>query len=374
MEWPMPHDRAALDGFFAELRRVWTMAGPPSYEDFKKLSTKVKGPAQAGGPWVDVLSRSTTQDILAGRRHHPPKWQWVARFLTVLRAAAAEAGVDPDSLGTLAEWKKRHEAACAAVASMSQMARVAGGGHVQASGSTTSPEYGRARVPRQATGPVLDEEDAHPDTTLASLLRTVGREWWHDYRDLVPDWFGAYLSLEPAASLIRAYDTTLVPGLLQTEAYAEAAIRIASLTSDQAAVRPRVELRMRRQQLLNRPDAPKLWVIIDEAAVRRRFGSAKTMRGQITHLIEVSQQPNITVQVIPLDTSVHAVAGGPITFLRFARSHLPDVVYLEQLTGALYLPSQGDVSHYITVLGRLAIEALEPAATADFLREILLEM
>lgn len=107
----MPHsDRAALDGFIAELRRVWTMAGPPSYQDFEKLSISVKGPAEGGDLW---LPRSTTQEILSGRRRHPPKWRWVIRFITVLRVAAAEAGVDPDRIGTLAEWKQKHEAASA---------------------------------------------------------------------------------------------------------------------------------------------------------------------------------------------------------------------------------------------------------------------
>jgi hypothetical protein len=367
-------DHAALDGFVSELRKVWTMAGPPSYEDFKKLSMKVKGPAQAGGPWVVVMSRSTTQDILAGRRQYPPKWQWVARFLTVLQVAAAEAGVDPDSLGTLAEWKQKHEAVSAAMAATPLLAGAAGGGHGYASMPADVLEDGRGRVLRQATSLLPDAKDARRDAAVAPLLRMVGQNWWHDYRDLVPDWLGPYLSLEPAASLIRAYDTMLVPGLLQTEEYAGAAIRFSGLTLDQAAVTRLIELRMRRQHLLGRPDPPKLWVIIDESAVRRRLGTARTMRAQVGHLIEMSQQPNVTVQVIPLDTSVHAVAGGPITLLRFPHSDLPDVVYLEQLTDALYLPWLGDVSHYITVFDRLALEALTPGETREFLHEVFMDM
>jgi hypothetical protein len=357
MDWLMYYrDRAALDGFFAELRQVWTLAGPPSYQDFEKLSMKVKGPAGADGEW---LPRSTTQDILSGRRRQPPKWRWVARFIMVLRVAAEQAGVNPDKLGTLAEWKQKHEAVRAALAASREFALAAGGDGALTAGLTTSAE--------------CDPEWVR-DPELAALLRTVGQDWWHEYRDLVPDWFGAYLSLEPAASLIRAYETMLVPGWLQTEAYAETAIRLSWITLNPAAVSRLVEFRMRRRQILARPDAPKLWVIIDETAVRRRLGSANTMRAQISHLIRVSQQRNITVQVVPLETSVHALAGGPITFLRFPRSDMRDVVYLEQLTGALYLPRQGDVSHYMSVLSGLAIEALSPAETTDFLREVLLDI
>lgn len=100
------YDRVALESFVAELHRVWTMAGPPSYADLEILSARVKGPTQETGPRMQVLPKSTTQEILTGRRHQPPRWQWVSRFWAVLRVAAAEAGVDPDSLGTLAEWKQ----------------------------------------------------------------------------------------------------------------------------------------------------------------------------------------------------------------------------------------------------------------------------
>lgn len=311
-------NRTAMDGFIAELRRAWTMAGPPSYEDLRKLSTRVDGPSR-DGPSRSVLSRSTTQDILAGHRQHPPRWQWVARFVTVLKAAAAEAGVDPECLGTRAEWKQKHEAAFAAPA----------------------------------------EPGNEPEK----------RDWWHEYRDLVPDWFATYLSLEPAATLIRAYETTVVPGLLQTRDYAEAAIRVSSRGLGEEAIRRLVDLRMRRQRILFRPDAPRLWVCIDEAALRHRLGSAETMRGQISHLIDMARRPNIAIQIIPLDTSINAMAGGPIGFLRFSRADVPDLVYLEQLTGALYLSRSGDVSHYMTVLDSLGIESLSPAESVKLLTE-----
>jgi hypothetical protein len=366
----VPHcDRDARDGFIAELNRVWTLAGPPSYADFRKLSMQVKGPAEAGAEW---LSRSTTQDILAGRRRRPPKWRWVARFITVLRVAAEEAGVDPGRIGTLAEWKHKHEIACAATTADQRLV-CAAGNQALASDFAGRPREAAYASPRAASL-LLDGKGARRDPDLAELLRTAGQDWWCDYGDLVPAWLCTYLSLEPAAHLIRAYEPMLVPGWLQTEAYAAAAIRLTRPDLGRLAIKRLVELRMRRQELLNRRDGARQWVIVEETAVRRRLGSVKAMRTQIKHLIEVSEQTSITIQVIPVDTKVHAIAGGPITFLRFPSSRLPDVVYLEQLTGALYLLRSDDVAHYMGVLSALGVQALQPASTRDFLREILMEL
>jgi hypothetical protein len=362
-------DRAALDGFIAELRRVWTLAGPPSYEEFRKLSTRVKGPARADVLW---LSPSTTQEILAGRRQQPPKWRWVARFITVLRVAAEDAGIDADRIGTLAEWKRKHETVCRTAIAEPQLAQAAGGRVLRRDFGARA--AGGTSVHQRTTSPLLNETDAARDPELAALLGAIGPDWWRDYQDPVPDWHQAYLGLELATCLIRAYETTIVPGWLQTEEYAAAAIRLSWLTLDQPRIGRLVELRMHRQQFLERAGGPDLWVVMDEAAVRHRLGSRGTMRAQIRHLIEVSQRPDITIQLIPVDNNVHAVAGGPITLLRFPSSNLPDVVYLEQLTGAIYIRRPEDVSHYLEVLSFLGVEGLTPEATRDFLTEILAEI
>ncbi len=330
---------------------------------------QVKGPAEVGTEW---LSRSTTQDILAGRRRQPPKWRWVARFITVLRVAAQEAGVDPERIGTLAEWKGKHEIACAATTADQGLA-CAAGKEALASDFAGRRREAACASPRAASL-LLDGEGARRDPVLEELLRTAGQDWWCEYGDLVPAWLRTYLSLEPAARLIRAYEPMLVPGWLQTEAYAAAAIRLTRPDLGRPAINRLVELRMRRQEFLARQDDARQWVIVEETAVRRRFGRVKAMRTQIKHLIEVSEQASITIQVIPVATKVHAVAGGPITFLRFPSSRLPDVVYLEQLTGALYLLRSDDVAHYMGVLSALGVQALQPAATRDFLREILMEL
>jgi hypothetical protein len=362
-------DRSALVGFFAELRRVWEEAGPPSYKEFEKLSKRVKGPADGEAQW---LSRSTTQHILAGRRRKPPKWQWVSRFITVLREAAKEACVDPARIGDLPEWKQKHEAVRAAMVAP-ELARVAGEDHAYAPITKPSRRPDPARTPRKTASFLPNETALRRDPQIVGLLRAIGQDWWHEYRDLVPDWLGTYLSLEAAASLIHTYDATLVPGLLQTEAYAAMVINLASGATNGAIVQRLVELRMHRQQRLVQADGPRLWALIEEGAVHYRFDNAKTMRTQIRHLIDISDLPNVTIQVIPANTNRPTVTPCPITFLRFPRD-APDVVYLEQLTGAVYLPCLGDGSNYRHVLSCLAIEALTPATTTDFLHQILREM
>jgi hypothetical protein len=330
----------ARNGFVDDLWRAWTMAGPPSYGDFERLSKRVSGPGELPALQAGVLSASTTQDILTGRRQRPPKWNWVARFLTVLQVAAAENGLNPCSLGTLAEWKARHEMALGLL---------------------------------QPSGPPLTGMDAR-DSVLTTRL-AVGVEWWEDYRDVVPNWLGTYLSLEPAARLIRTYDT-VVPGLLQTEAYASAVIRLESDTLDfgsvpETVIRRRVELRMRRQQILAGPGAPQLWAVVEETALRRLPGDRKTMRRQIEHLINLCEHPRVAIQLLPLGDSLHAPAGSPVTIFRFAAPDLPDIVYLKYLTNAIYLHKQDESQHYYKMLNILSLKAVKPSHTVELLREIL---
>jgi hypothetical protein len=364
-------DHSAAEGFFAELRRVWEEAGPPSYAEFEKLSKRVKGPADGEAQW---LSRSTTQHILAGRRSMPPKWQWVSRFITVLREAAKEVGVDPARIGDLREWKQKHEAVRAAMAAP-ELARAAGGDRLLALSTWPGRRPNPARTPRKTTSFLPNETELRRDLRLADQLRAIRQDWWHEYRDLVSERLGACLSLEMAASLIRTYDATLVPGLLQTEEYAAAVIRLASCTTGGAAVQRLVELRMHRQQRLVEADGPRLWVIFEEGAVHYRFGHTKTMRAQIRHLIEVSELPNVTIQIRPANNRYqYFLTSCPITILRFPRIEMPDLVYLEQLTGPVYLPYLGDADNYLAVLDYLTIEALTPAKTAGFLYQILREI
>ncbi|MFI0742576.1 helix-turn-helix domain-containing protein [Streptomyces sp. NPDC021100] len=195
--------------------------------------------------------------------------------------------------------------------------------------------------------------------------------WWHSYGDVLPSWFQTYVGLEGAASHIGIYEVQFVHGLLQTEGYAHAVVVRGQPTADPAEVERRVSLRMERQKLLFSERAPHFHAVLDEAALHRPYGDADVMRGQLQHLIDLSEQPNVTLQVMPFRHGGHAGESGAFTVLRFPESDLPDVVYLEHLTGALYLDKPDEVSQYERVMGRLRADSLSPSGTRDLMRRLL---
>ena len=219
---------------------------------------------------------------------------------------------------------------------------------------------------------IIDEKTRSGLVTLTRQANTPG--WWSKYGDIMADWFEAYLGLETAASVIRTFELQFVHGLFQTEDYARAvtALGYGPVSSDETE--RRVSLRMRRQEVLTGVDPPRVWFVIDEAALRRPIGGRQVMRAQLKHLLEAATLPNVTIQVVPFRRGGHAAAGGSFTILRFAAPDLPDVVYLEHLTSALYLDDRRDVDHYMEVMNRLSAEAHTPVATTRFLREIIQEI
>ncbi|MCF6474481.1 helix-turn-helix domain-containing protein [Nonomuraea sp. MG754425] len=213
---------------------------------------------------------------------------------------------------------------------------------------------------------VTDPEQREPLLALAERANAPG--WWHGYGDLLPAWFEVYIGLEGAATGIRTYENQFVPGLLQTPAYARAVIELAHEKATEDELSRRVALRMARQSRLE--SGLTLWAVIDEAVVRRSLGGCGTMREQIAHLLDITGERNITVQVMPFERGGHAAAGGPFSILRFPERDLPDIVYMEQLTSALYLDKPADSDHYMEVMDRLSIQAEEPKATRRFLERI----
>ncbi|WP_018215228.1 helix-turn-helix domain-containing protein [Salinispora vitiensis] len=217
------------------------------------------------------------------------------------------------------------------------------------------------------------------DPTERDALLGLARDanspgWWHRYGDVLPSWFQAYLGLEAAATRIRTYELQFVPGLLQTEEYARAVVLLGHSRASSAEIDRRVTLRMRRQQVLHGAEPPQLWAVVDEAALRRPIGGAAVMRQQVSALIEATRLPNVRLQVVPFAAGGHAAAGGAFTILRFSDQELPDVVYIEQLTSALYLDKREDLEFYALAMERLCVEAEPPERTPELLDRILAEL
>lgn len=218
---------------------------------------------------------------------------------------------------------------------------------------------------------VHDEAERQAFLDLARQANTPG--WWHRYSDAMPGWFHLFVGLEQAAAAIRTYQVQFVPGLLQTADFAHALIVAGNPDLPGDEVERRVDLRIRRQAILTRPQPLRLWVVVDQAALRRPVGGRQVMRAQLARLLELSDSPAITLQVLRDRTDGHAAANGAFSILRFDADDLPDVVYLEQLTSALYLDKRQDVTIYREAMGRLAVQAEPPAATPGILTALLRE-
>jgi transcriptional regulator with XRE-family HTH domain len=215
-------------------------------------------------------------------------------------------------------------------------------------------EHGRVGFKERDVGDLLtlygvtDSEERAALLNLAREANTPG--WWHAYSDVLPTWLEPYVGLEAAASIIRTYQIQFVPGLLQTEGYARALIRQGSAESEEEIAR-RSELRASRQEILRRPDAPQLW-----------------------YLTEMVDHPAVTLQILSFSAGAHSAMGGPFSILRFAEPDLQDVVYIEQLTSALYLDKPVEVDSYLEVMEQLCLQAEPVANTTKVLQQILADV
>ncbi|MFH0179429.1 helix-turn-helix domain-containing protein [Streptomyces cacaoi] len=216
---------------------------------------------------------------------------------------------------------------------------------------------------------ITDDTERQALVGLAREANVAG--WWHSYSDVLPNWFPTYVGLEGAAALIRAYEVQFVHGLLQTEAYAHAVVSRGMKGANAADIDRRVALRLERQKYLVAENAPDFHIVLDEAALRRPYGDREVMRGQLQHLIEISERPNVRLQVMPFSFGGHSGESGAFTILSFPESDLQDVVYLEQLTSALYLDKREDVAQYEQALKELQQDSPGPDESRDLLRGLI---
>lgn len=216
-----------------------------------------------------------------------------------------------------------------------------------------------------------DEADAF--VTLAEEANKPG--WWQRFHDILPGWFSMYVSLEGAASLIRSYEPHFVPGLLQTEEYARGVMRSGAIGQTRPEdIERYVALRMERQSLLTRKDAPRVWIVMDETALRRPVGDSDVMREQIDKLLDAVELPHVTLQIAPFAAGPHPGTYGPFVLFRFAMAELPDMVYSEYLTGAVYLDARTEVATHLEVMDRMAAQAATAHRTKELLRDLRKEL
>ena len=237
-------------------------------------------------------------------------------------------------------------------------------------------ETGRVSVSPRDVRDMLEIYGTSPDQrdSLVQLARESRQKgWWHAYGDTVQPHFATYLGLESAASEIRIYEVCLIHGLLQTEDYARAVITAGMVNSPRADIERRVALRMERQRV-SKVTPPKVWVVLDEAALRREVGGPEVMRVQLEYLLELAAMPNVSLQVIPFGGGAHPAMGRPFVVLVFGERADPDVVYLEDLTSALWVENVDEVDRYNVFFNHLRATALSFEGSAALITEVLKEM
>jgi len=198
-----------------------------------------------------------------------------------------------------------------------------------------------------------DRQEIDEFVALAEQANEPG--WWHAYRDVLPTWFSAYVSLETGAKTLRTYEPHYVTGLLQTWGYARGVLRGGFPNESEEDLRRRVDLRLKRQSLLTRADAPTLWVVMEEAVLHRVVSGPEVMREQIDRLLEVSELEHVSLDIVPFTAGAHVGACAPFTYFRFEEPELPDVVYSEILSASMYLDQRSDVSAHLEAHNRMSL-------------------
>jgi transcriptional regulator with XRE-family HTH domain len=211
--------------------------------------------------------------------------------------------------------------------------------------------------------------------SLVQLAREARQKgWWHTYGQVLPTWFEAYVGLEAAAVRFRDFQSMVMPGLLQTEDYARAVLRAAPNPGSTEDIDRQVALRMERQATLGQANPPDLWIVLSESIVRVHVGGPAVMRAQLRRLIDVAARSNVTLQVLPFTTAAQVQPISPFTILEFPDAADPTVVYLEHLTGSLFLETAEEVRRYTVVFDHLRAEALGTAPSIDLIARVAAEL
>lgn len=211
------------------------------------------------------------------------------------------------------------------------------------------------------------------------LLLGLSREsrqkgWWQQYGEAIPDWFQVFVGLEAEAASIYGYDAEFVPGILQTADYARAVHRAQLINAGEADIDRLVSVRMERQELLTSDDAPEVWLVLNEAVIRRVVGGNAVMRDQLKRLVEASRLQNVTLQIVPFSAGAHAAMDGMFNLLSFPEPTDPNIVYIEYHTGALYLEGKREVERFEATFNHLRATAASMDASRDMMAQAMDEL
>ncbi|MFC4533881.1 helix-turn-helix domain-containing protein [Sphaerisporangium dianthi] len=224
-------------------------------------------------------------------------------------------------------------------------------------------ETGRSKPQPRSVRELLtlyDVAGSERDGLIQLAREARERGWWHSFRDVLPDPYEVYIGLEAGAASLHNFEPVTIPGLLQTADYARAVTKGGAQELGKEEIKRLVEVRLTRQNVLAKEDRPRLWVVIDEAAVRRMVGGAQVMRAQLRHLVTVADEGKTTLQVVPFGAGAHAGTSGSFVILGLPEPADAQVVYVETLTGDFYLEERNDVSAYTIAFERLRATALSP--------------
>jgi transcriptional regulator with XRE-family HTH domain len=220
---------------------------------------------------------------------------------------------------------------------------------------------------------LLDIYDVHGERREALLTlsrQSKERGWWQSYASAIPGWFQVYVGLEAEAASIRNYAAELVDGLLQTPAYYRAFLRTAPAAADEDEAERKITVRLSRQELLTGDDPPEYWAVLNEAVIRRAVGGAEAMGEQLNHIAELAKLPHVNVQVLPFGAGVHPAMEGAFSVLGFPEAADPDVVYLENQAGSLYLEEEAEIDRYARMFSHLIAKALDPEESRRLIARI----